>query len=74
MKKFNKHILEAINKGIKLALDDYEDVEQNSSISQHNDIIDAENVIKQKYDLLKELVDLGLPSGTLWFNYNYGVD
>ena len=69
-----KQILEAINKGIKLALDDYEDIKNNSSISQHNDIIDSEDVIKQKYDLLKELVDLGLPSGTLWFNYNYGVD
>lgn len=69
-----KQILEAVNRGIKLALDDIEDSELNGSLSQHNDVIDSEDVIKQKYDLLKELVDLGLPSGTLWFNYNYGVN
>jgi len=34
MKKFSKQILEAINRGIKLALDDFEDNEPNSSLSQ----------------------------------------
>ena len=28
-----KHILEAINRGIKLAIDDYEDIENNEPIS-----------------------------------------
>jgi len=41
-----KQILEAINKGIKLALDDIEDSELNGSLSQHNDIIDSKDVIK----------------------------
>ena len=44
MKNYNK-ILEAINRGIYLALDDYEDNEPNSSLSQHNDVIDSEDVI-----------------------------
>ena len=69
-----KQILEAVNRGIKLALDDFEDNEPNSSLSQHNDVIDSEDVIKQKYDLMQEVVDLGLPSGTLWCKYNLGVN
>ena len=74
MKKLNNHILEAINKGIQLALDDFEDIENNSSISQHNDIIDSEDVIKQRIEFDKISVDLGLPSGTLWSKYNLGVN
>ena len=69
-----KQILEAINRGIQLALDDYEDNEPNSSISQHNDVIDSDDVIKHKVDLMKEVVDLGLPSRTLWCKYNLGVN
>ena len=75
--KLTKQILEAIDRGIQLALDDFEDNEPNSSLSQHNDVIDSEdviNVIKQKHDLMKEVVDLGLPSRTLWCKYNLGVD
>jgi len=41
-----KQILEAVNRGIKLALDDFEDNEPISSLSQHNDVINAEDVIK----------------------------
>ena len=74
MKRFNKQILEAVNRGIKLALDDYEDVEQNSSISPNKDIINNDDVIRHKIDLMKEVVDLGLPSGTLWCKYNLGVN
>ena len=48
MKYFNKHILEAVNKGIRLALDDYQDIEPNSSISNDNDVIDAEDYIEAK--------------------------
>ncbi len=39
-----KQILEAINKGIQLALDDIEDIKDNSSISQTSDVIDSEDV------------------------------
>ena len=69
-----KQILEAINKGIQLALDDYQDIEPNSSISSTNDVIDTEDVIQKQIDLMKETVDLGLPSGTLWCKYNLGVN
>ena len=65
MKHFNKQILEAVRKGIQLALDDYQDIVPNSSISQTNDIIDVEDVIQDKIDL-SQFVDLGLPSRTLW--------
>ena len=72
MKHFNNQILEAINKGLKLALDDYQDIEDNNSIYQSNDIIDTEDEYK-KYFILQNFVDLGLPSGTLWAKYNLGV-
>ena len=70
----NKQILEAVHRGIKLALDDYQDIEPNSSISQTNDVINAEDIIKQKIDFYNVVVDLGLSSGTLWCKYNLGVD
>lgn len=72
--KLTKHILEAIDKGIQLALDDYEDNEPNSSLSQHSDVIDSKDVIKQRIELDKTVVDLGLPSGTLWCKYNLDVN
>jgi len=55
-----------------LALDDYEDMEDNSSVS--SDVINTSDVIKNKIELNKYTVDLGLPSGTLWAKYNLGVD
>jgi len=30
--------------------------------------------MKEYVDLMKEVVDLGLPSGTLWCKYNLDVD
>ena len=72
--KLTKQILEAIQHGIKLALDDYQDIEPNSSVSSNNDVIDAEDVIQYKLDLDKYTVDLELPSGTLWCKYNIGVN
>ena len=48
MKKINKQILEAVNRGIQLALDDYQDIKDNSSISQTNNVIDAEDIIHEK--------------------------
>ena len=72
MKNYNK-ILEAVNKGIQLALDDYQDMEPNSSTSSVNDVIDAEDQIGLIH-IKKYFVDLGLPSGTLWCKYNFGCD
>ena len=48
-----KQILEAVNRGIKLALDDFENDEPNSSLSQQSDVIDTEDIIKQKYEFNK---------------------
>ena len=57
MKYYNK-ILEAVNKGIQLALDDFEDNEPNSSLSQHNDVIYSEDVIKNRiyYEKFKNII------------------
>ena len=72
MKNYNK-ILEAINRGIQLALDDFDDdVQIQNNIKSKQ--VQNKDYTKEYLDLTKELVDLGLPSGTLWFNYNYGVD
>ena len=73
MKNYNK-ILEAVNRGIQLALDDFDDEEesiQNIKSKQNN----HRDYTKEYFDLLRdEVVDLGLPSGTLWCRYNLGVD
>ena len=71
MKNYNK-ILEAINRGIKFALDDFED--QEDIQGQVNSKIKYQGGINEYLDLMKEVVDLGLPSGTLWCKYNLGVD
>lgn len=67
--KFNKHILEAINKGVRIALDDYEDIE--NELSSKSDIIQNDNEIA---NIIDNFVNLGLPSGTLWGKYNLGVN
>ena len=70
MKNYNK-ILEAVNRGIQLALDDFDDDEvQNVKSKQVN----HRDYTKEYLDLMEEVVDLGLPSGTLWCKYNLGVD
>ena len=68
-----KQILEAVNRGIQLALDDFDDEEQVQNIkSKLNNYRDYTN---EYLDLVKdEAVDLGLPSGTLWCKYNLGVN
>ena len=72
MKNYNK-ILEAVNRGIQLALDDFDDEEQVQNIKSKQ--ILNRDYTKEYLDLLKyEVVDLGLPSGTLWCKYNLGVD
>ena len=45
----NKHILEAINRGIRLALDDYQNVEDIGSISSKHDIINPKSDEYIKY-------------------------
>ena len=71
---FNKHILEAIGKGIKLALDDYNDLEDKEQLSSKSTIIGDEESTKTLIEFKNLFVDLGLPSGTLWCKYNLGVD
>ena len=71
MKNYNK-ILEAINRGIKFALDDFEDNEDIQG--QINSKVKYQSGWKEYLDLMNEVVDLGLPSGTLWHKYNLDVD
>ena len=72
MKNYNK-ILEAVNRGIQLALDDFDDEEQVQNIKSKQ--VYNRDYTKEYLDLLRdEVVDLGLPSGTLWCKYNLGVD
>ena len=66
-----KQILEAINRGIKFALDDFEDQEELQG--QVNSKVKYEHGTKEYLDLMNEVVDLGLPSGTLWCKCNLGA-
>ena len=74
MKHFNKQIIEAVNKGVKLALDDYIDDFENSlpSTSSSKEYIGDDDVLR-RYVELYHYVDLGLPSKTWWCKYNLGV-
>ena len=67
-----KQILEAINRGIKFALDDFEN--QDDIQGQSNSKVKYQGGTKEWLDLMNEVVDLGLPSGTLWCKYNLGCD
>ena len=40
--KISKYILEAVDRGIKLALDDYEDIESDGSVFSTNDVVDVD--------------------------------
>ena len=72
----NNKILEAINQGIKFALDDFEDQDEiqgqvNSKVSHQHGIkeyLDDEKLFKDNF------INLGLPSGTYWCKYNLGVN
>ena len=59
-----KQILEAVNRGIQLALDDFDDEEQVQNIKSKQ--VNHRDYTKEYLDLMNEVVDLGLPSGTLW--------
>ena len=66
-----KQILEAVNRGIQLALDDFDDEEQVQNIKSKQ--VQNRDYTKEYLDLMNEVVDLGLPSGTLWCKYNLGA-
>ena len=70
MKNYNK-ILEAVNRGIQLALDDFDDEEQVQNIKSKQ--VQNRDYTKEYLDLMKIAVDLGLPSRTLWCKYNLGA-
>ena len=67
-----KQILEAINRGIKFALDDFDDNEEIQG--QANSKVKYQYGTKEWQDLMNEVIDLGLPSGTLWCKYNLDVN
>ena len=67
-----KQILEAINRGIKFALDDFDDNEQIQG--QDNSKVNHKHGMREYVDFMKDVIDLGLPSGTCWFKYNFGCD
>ena len=67
-----KQILEAVNRGIKFALDDFED--QDNIQGQINSKVKYQGGINEYIDLMSDVVDLGLPSGTLWCKYNLDVN
>ena len=71
MKNYNK-ILEAVNRGIQLALDDFDDEDQVQNVKSKQ--VQNRDYTKEYLDLLNDVVDLQLPSGTLWCKYNLGVD
>ena len=70
-----KQILEAVNRGIQLALDDFDDEEQVQHVkSKQVQNRDYTKEYLDTMDLLTIAVDLGLPSRTLWCKYNLGCD
>ena len=71
MKNYNK-ILEAVNRGIQLALDDFDDEEQVQNVKSKQ--VQNRDYTKEYLDFIKDVVDLGLPSRTGWFKYNLGTD
>ena len=67
-----KQILEAVNRGIQLALDDFDDEEQVQNIRSKQ--VQNRDYTKEYLDLLQDTVDFNLPSGNLWHKYNLGVN
>ena len=68
-----KQILEAINKGIQLALDDFDDEDQVQNNIKSKQVQNRDYT-KEYLDLMNDVVDLELPSKTLWCKYNLGVN
>ena len=71
--KTYKQILEAINRGIQLALDDFDDEDQVQNNIKSKQVQNRDYT-KEHLDLTNDVVDLGRPSGTLWCKYNLGVN
>ena len=67
-----KQILEAVNRGIQLALDDFDDEEQVQNIKSKQ--VQNRDYTKEYLDLMDDVVDFELPSGTLWCKYNLDVN
>ena len=66
-----KQILEAVNKGIQLALDDFDDEEQVQNIKSKQ--VQNRDYTKEYLDLIQDTVDFNLPSGNLWYKFNLGA-
>ena len=78
MKVSVRPLIKNLNEGfdfnqINLALDDFDDEDQVQNIKSKQ--VQNRDYTKEYLDLVKdEVVDLGLPSGTLWCRYNLGVN
>ena len=77
MKVTVRPLIKNLNEGfdfnqINLTLDDFDDEEQVQNIKSKQ--VQNRDYTKEHLDLMNEVVDLGLPSGTLWCKYNLGVD
>ena len=72
MRKY-KQILEAINRGIQFALDDFKP-ENVIETKAKDKIIDKDDSLYNSVTLKTNFVDLDLPSGNLWAKYNFGVN
>ena len=66
-----KQILEAVNKGIQLALDDFDDEDQIQNIKSKQ--VQNRDYTKEYLDLIRDTVDFNLPSGNLWYKCNLGA-
>ena len=65
MKNYTQ-ILEAVNRGIQLALDDFDDEEQVQNIKSKQ--VQNRDYTKEYLDLMNDVVDFELPSKTLGVN------
>ena len=78
MKVSVRPLIKNLNEGfdfnqINLTLDDFDDADQVQNIKSNQ--VQNRDYTKEYLDLVKnEVVDLGLPSGTLWCRYNLGVN
>lgn len=68
------YILEAINRGVQLALDDYTEQDNDVVIPKRATIKNDNGIAKNVQWIKNNFVDLGLPSGTIWAKYNLGCN
>ena len=69
--KLTKQILKSIQRGINLAIDDFDDELdiETQKVGQINHSLNTQELIRDRY-----FIDLGLPSEILWGKYNVGVE